>query len=70
MYEVGEYIIFEESGLYKLGRIKSLDEYGALVCYNEDETAEMTPYVCMYEIDNKHTIKTTTLGGNTFNGKN
>ena len=70
MYEVGEYIIYVNGDRFELGRIKSLTDDGAFVCYHEGETAAKTPYVCMNKLVNEYTIKTTTLGGNTFNGKN
>lgn len=70
MYKVGEYIIYVNGDRYELGRIKRLcDCESAFVCYHEGETAAKTPYDCMHKLVNEFTIKNTTLGGDTFNGK-
>jgi hypothetical protein len=65
-FHVGEYIIYQNGNLYEIGRIKSLTENGAFVCYHEGETAAKTPYDCMHKIMNGYTIKSTFLGGSAF----
>lgn len=63
----GEYIIYRNGEKYELGRITSLREDGAFVCYHEGETAAKTPYDHMHKLINAYTIKSTSLGGNRFN---
>jgi hypothetical protein len=65
----GEYIIYRNGEKYELGRIKSLRPDGAFVAYHEGETGAKTPYECMHKIQNKYTIKETTLGGDYFKGE-
>lgn len=65
-FKVGEYIIYVNGERYELGRIKRLTENGAFVCYHEGETAAKTPYDLMHKLINGFTIKTTTIGGETF----
>ena len=62
-FETGEYIIYQNGDKYELGRIASLREDGAFVCYHEGETAAKTPFDCMRKIMNAYTIKKTSLGG-------
>ena len=65
-FKIGEYIIYVNGERYELGRIKKLTENGAFVCYHEGETAAKTPYDLMHKLINGFTIKTTTIGGETF----
>ena len=65
-YEVGEYIIYQNGEKYKIGRIASLREDGAFVCYHEGETAAKTPYDRMHKLINAYTINDTTIGGDRF----
>lgn len=47
-YVIGEYIVYVNGDRYEIGRVKSLREDGAFVCYHEGETASKTPYyVCI-----------------------
>ncbi len=62
----GEYIIYRNGEKYELGRITSLKEDGAFVCYHEGETAAKTPYSRMRKLINAHVIKATSLGGSRF----
>ncbi len=62
----GEYIIYRNGEKYELGRITSLREDGAFVCYHEGETAAKTPYDHMHKLMNKHVIMNTSLGGGRF----
>jgi len=62
----GEYIIYRNGEKYELGRITSLREDGAFVCYHEGETAAKTPYDHMHKLINAYTIKSTSIGGNRF----
>lgn len=62
----GEYIIYRNGEKYELGRIASLRNDGAFVCYHEGETAAKTPYDHMHKLTNAYTIKKTTLGGGRF----
>lgn len=66
-FRVGEYIIYQNGDRYELGRIASLREDGAFVCYHEGETAAATPYSTMHKLTNGYTIKETTIGGERFN---
>ena len=63
-FEVGEYIIYQNGDKYELGRISSIREDGAFVCYNEGETAAKTPWDKMHKLINRYAIVSTTLGGN------
>lgn len=65
-YKVGEYVIYVNGDRYEIGRIKSLREDGAFICYHEGETAAKTPYDCIHKLINAYTIKETTLGGEVF----
>ena len=65
-FKVGEYIIYVNGDRYELGRIKSLTEDGAFICYHEGETAAKTPYDLIHKLVNGFTIKETTIGGKTF----
>lgn len=62
----GEYIIYRNGEKYELGRITSLREDGAFVCYNEGETAAKTPYSHMHKLVNAYAVKATSLGGDRF----
>ena len=62
----GEYIIYRNGEKYELGRIASLRDDGAFVCYHEGETAAKTPYDHMHKLMNAYTIKGTSLGGGRF----
>lgn len=68
----GEYIIYRNGEKYELGKIASLREDGAFVCYHEGETAAKTPYSHMHKLVNAYTVKVTSLGGSRFQkgGKN
>ena len=66
-FKVGEYIVYVNGDRYEIGRIKSLHENGAFVCYHEGETAAKTPYDCMHKLVNEYCIVKTTLGGEVFN---
>jgi hypothetical protein len=61
-FKVGEYIIYVNGDRYELGRIKSLREDGAFICYHEGETVAKTPYDLIHKLVNGFTIKDTTLG--------
>lgn len=65
-FHVGEYIIYRNGEKYELGRITSLRDDGAFVCYHESETAAKTPYDHMHKLINAYTILKTTLGGGRF----
>lgn len=67
-FKVGEYIIYQNGDRYELGRITSLTESGAFVCYHEGETAAKTPYDTMHKLINAYTIKRSSLGGSRFEG--
>lgn len=67
-YKVGEYIIYTNGDRFEIGRIKSIKDDGAFVCYHEGETAAKTPYDCMHKLTNGFTITNTTLGGEVFRG--
>lgn len=69
-FEIGEYIIYVNGDKYELGRITSLRDDGAFVCYHEGETAAKTPYRTMHKLINRHCISKTTLGGDRFNEGN
>lgn len=62
-FETGEYIIYQNGERYELGRIASLREDGAFVCYHEGETAAKTPWDMMHKLVNSYVITETTLGG-------
>ena len=65
-WDVGEYIIYRNNEKYELGRIGSLTEDGAFVCYHDGETAAKTPYDHMHKLINAYTIKDTSIGGGRF----
>lgn len=65
-WDVGEYIIYRNNEKYELGRIASLREDGAFVCYHDGETAAKTPYDHMHKLINAYTIKDTSIGGGRF----
>ncbi len=65
-YSVGEYIIYQNSEKYELGRIKSLREDGAFVAYHEGEAGALTPYSHMHKLINGRCIVDTSLGGDFF----
>lgn len=65
-FKIGEYIIYVNGDKYELGRITSLKEDGAFVCYHEGYTAAKTPYCCMHKLINSYCISYTTLGGDRF----
>ena len=65
-WDVGEYIIYLNNEKYELGRIVSLREDGAFVCYHDGETAAKTPYDHMHKLINAYTIKDTSIGGERF----
>ena len=62
-FKVGEYIIYQNGDKYELGRISSIREDGAFVCYHEGETAAKTPWDKMHKLMNGYAIVNTTLGG-------
>lgn len=68
-WKVGEYIIYHNGEKYELGRIVSLREDGAFVCYSEGDTAAKTPFDCMHKLVNAYTIRDTFLGGERFKGE-
>lgn len=68
-YTVGEYVLYECGGVFHIGRVKSVVEDGAFVCYHEGDTAAKTPFERMHKIKNGDVIKETTLGGSTFGVK-
>ena len=68
-FKEGECIIYVNGDKYELGRIVSLRDDGAFVCYHEGETAAKTPYHCMHKLVNAYAIKETTLGGGRFERK-
>ena len=65
-FKVGEYIVYRNGDRCELGRIKSVREDGAFVCYHEGETAAKTPYDCMSHLVNAYCIRETSLGGEVF----
>lgn len=65
-FDVGEHIIYQNGEKYEIGRITSLRDDGAFVCYHEGEIAVKTPYDHMHKLINAYTIRETTLGGNRF----
>lgn len=68
-FKEGEYIVYVNCDRYELGRITSLRDDGAFVCYHEGETAAKTPYDCMHKLVNAYAVKETTLGGGRFERK-
>lgn len=66
-FDVGEYIVYVNGDRFELGRVVSLQNDGAFVCYHEGETAAKTPFDCMHKLENGFCIKETTLGGGRFN---
>lgn len=64
----GEYIIYRNGEKYELGRIVSMRDDGAFVCYHEGETAAKTSYSDMHKLTNAHTIKGSSIGGGRFGG--
>lgn len=65
-FSIGEYVIYVNGDRYEIGKIKSLREDGAFVCYHEGETAAKTPYDHMHKLINGYCIKESTLGGEVF----
>lgn len=65
-FYVGEYVVYRNGDKYELGRITSLKQQHAFVCYSEGETAAATPYHTIHPLKNAYTIKNTTLGGSRF----
>ena len=65
-FEVGEYIIYHNGEKYELGRVASLRDDGAFVCYHGGETAAKTPYDHMHKLINAYVLKDTLLGGGRF----
>ena len=65
-FYVGQYGVYRNGEKYELGRIASLKQQCAFVCYHEGETAAATPYHTIHPLFNAHTIKSTTLGGDRF----
>lgn len=65
-FEVGEYIIHVCGDRYEIGRVKSLREDGAFVCYHEGETAAKSQYGSMHKLVNGYCIKESMLGGSTW----
>lgn len=65
-FYVGQYVVYRNGEKYELGRIASLKQQCAFVCYHEGETAAATPYHTIHPLFNAHTIKSTTLGGERF----
>lgn len=65
-FEVGEYIVYVNGDRYEIGRVKSLRENGAFVCYHEGETAANTPYDLMHKLVNERCIIESILGGTTW----
>ena len=65
-FHVGQYVVYRNGDKYELGRIASLKQQCAFVCYHEGETAAATPYHTIHPLFNAHTIKSTTLGGDRF----
>lgn len=65
-FSKGQLIIYK--GKYQddceIGRIKTLCEDGAFVCYHSGETAAKTSYENMFPITNDQHIVGVTLGGN------
>lgn len=62
-FETGEYIVYQNGDKYELGRISSLREDGAFVCYHEGYTAAKTPWDKMHKLVNSYAIVKTNLGG-------
>ena len=62
-FYVGQYIVYVNGDHYELGRIKSLQDDGAFVAYNEGETGAKTPYHTMHPLVNAYAIEKTVLGG-------
>ena len=65
-FYVGQYVVYRNGDTYELGRITSLKQQCAFVCYHEGETAAATPYSTIHPLVNAHTSKSTTLGGERF----
>ena len=65
-FHVGQYVVYRNGAKYALGRITSLKQQCAFVCYHEGETAAATPYHTIHPLVNAYTIKSTTLGGDRF----
>ena len=63
LYKEGEYIIHTNGDRYEIGRIVSVHDDGAFVCYHEGETAAKTPYDCMHKLVNRHGIIESAIGG-------
>ena len=65
-FHVGQYVVYRNGEKYELGRIASLKQQCAFVCYHEGETAAATPYHTIHPLKNAYTIKSTTLVGDRF----
>lgn len=65
-WSIGEFIIYRNGEKYELGRIASLTEDGAFVCYHNGETAAKTSYEDMHKLINAYTITDTSIGGERF----
>ena len=65
-FKVGDYIVYSNGDRHEIGRIKSLRDDGAFVCYHGGDTAAKTPYNMMHKLVNGYCIKETTLGGRHF----
>lgn len=65
-FYVGQYVVYRNGDKYELGRITSLKQQCAFVCYHECETAAATPYDTIHPLVNAYTIKSTTLGVDRF----
>ena len=65
-FKVGEYIVYRNGDKYEIGRIASITDTGAFVCYHEGETAAKTGFDLMHKIVNDYVIKETSLGGERF----
>ena len=65
-FHVGQYVVYRNGEKYELGRIASLKQQCAFVCYHEGETAAATPYDTIHPLVNAYMIKSTTLGGDRF----
>lgn len=65
-FNEGEYIIYVNGDRYELGRIASLKDDGAFVCYHLGETAAKTPYDLMHKLTNSYVIEKTNIGGDRF----
>lgn len=67
-FQPGEYIIYVNGEIYRIGRIVKVMEDAAFVCYHCGETAAKTPFDKMHHLVNSYYIKETELGGGRFDG--